>query len=75
MALPEIVSGAILAIGRIFGEAAALIFTAGQSSINISYSDWNPFSPTSFLNPMRPAGNFGRSYLEVKYGRTGTWRD
>lgn len=55
MALPEIVSGAILAIGRIFGEAAALIFTAGQSSINVSYSDWNPFSPTSFLNPMRPA--------------------
>lgn len=54
MALPEIVSGAILAIGRIFGEAAALIFTAGQSSINVSYSDWNPFSPTSFLNPMRP---------------------
>ncbi|WP_304248819.1 phosphate ABC transporter permease PstA [Limosilactobacillus gastricus] len=55
MAIPEIVSGAILAIGRIFGEAAALIYTAGQSSINISYSDWNPFSPTSFLNPLRPA--------------------
>lgn len=55
IAIPEIVLGAILAIGRIFGEAAALIYTAGQSSINISYSDWNPFSPTSFLNPLRPA--------------------
>lgn len=48
-------TGAILSAGRIFGEAAALIYTAGQSSINVSYSNWNPFSQTSFLNPMRPA--------------------
>jgi phosphate transport system permease protein len=54
-ALPGIMTGAILSAGRIFGEAAALIYTAGQSSINVSYSNWNPFSPTSFLNPMRPA--------------------
>ena len=44
-----------LSAGRIFGEAAALIYTAGQSSPAISYTDWNPFSPTSFLNPLRPA--------------------
>ena len=54
-ALPGIMTGAILSAGRIFGEAAALIYTAGQSSINVSYSNWNPFSQTSFLNPMRPA--------------------
>lgn len=54
-ALPGIITGAILSAGRIFGEAAALIYTAGQSSPAISYTDWNPFSPTSFLNPMRPA--------------------
>lgn len=54
-ALPGILTGTILAAGRIFGEAAALIFTAGQSAINVSYANWNPFSPTSFLNPMRPA--------------------
>ncbi|MDO4903880.1 MAG: phosphate ABC transporter permease PstA [Limosilactobacillus sp.] len=54
-ALPGIITGAILSAGRIFGEAAALIYTAGQSAPIISYSDWNPFSPTSFLNPMRPA--------------------
>ena len=45
-ALPGIMTGAILSAGRIFGEAAALIYTAGN---------WNPFSQTSFLNPMRPA--------------------
>lgn len=54
-ALPGIITGAILSAGRIFGEAAALIYTAGQSAPLISYTDWNPFSPTSFLNPMRPA--------------------
>lgn len=54
-ALPGIITGAILSAGRIFGEAAALIYTAGQSAPAISYTDWNPFSPTSFLNPMRPA--------------------
>lgn len=54
-ALPGIITGAILSAGRIFGEAAALIYTAGQSSPAINYADWNPFSLTSFLNPMRPA--------------------
>ncbi|WP_429970459.1 phosphate ABC transporter permease PstA [Fructilactobacillus sp. Tb1] len=54
-AVPGLVTGVILSAGRIFGEAAALIFTAGQSTPVISYSDWNPMSPTSFLNPMRPA--------------------
>lgn len=54
-ALPGIITGAILSAGRIFGEAAALIYTAGQSSLAINYADWNPFKPTSFLNPMRPA--------------------
>lgn len=54
-AVPGLVTGIILSAGRIFGEAAALIFTAGQSTPVISYANWNPFSPTSFLNPMRPA--------------------
>lgn len=54
-AVPGLVTGVILSAGRIFGEAAALIFTAGQSTPVISYSNWNPMSPTSFLNPMRPA--------------------
>lgn len=54
-ALPGILTGAILSAGRIFGEAAALIYTAGQSTVNVDYTNWNPFAPTSFLNPLRPA--------------------
>ena len=32
-----------------------MIYTAGQSTVNVDYTNWNPFAPTSFLNPMRPA--------------------
>ncbi|GAA3614401.1 phosphate ABC transporter permease PstA [Secundilactobacillus similis DSM 23365 = JCM 2765] len=54
-ALPSILTGVILSAGRIFGEAAALIFTAGQSAPALDFTDWNPFNLTSPLNPMRPA--------------------
>ncbi len=54
-ALPGIITGIILGAGRVFGEAAALIYTSGQNSSGLDYTNWNLFSPTSFLNPMRPA--------------------
>ncbi|CRK84145.1 phosphate ABC transporter permease PstA [Neobacillus massiliamazoniensis] len=54
-AFPTILTGAILAAGRVFGEAAALLFTAGLSTPRMDYSNWNPFSATSPLNIMRPA--------------------
>lgn len=54
-AIPSIITGIILSSGRIFGEAATLIYTAGQSAPQVSYTNFNLFDPTSFLNPMRPA--------------------
>ncbi|CAN7322165.1 MULTISPECIES: phosphate ABC transporter permease PstA [Rossellomorea] len=54
-AFPSILTGAILASGRVFGEAAALLFTAGLSTPRLNYMDWNPVSPTSPLNLFRPA--------------------
>ena len=54
-ALPGILTGVILGAGRVFGEAAALIYTSGQSAPSVDYGNWNPFSATSFLNPTRPA--------------------
>ena len=50
---PRIITGVILAAGRGFGEAAALLYTAGQST-NINWANWNLASPTCPLNPFRP---------------------
>ena len=54
-AVPSIITGVVLAAGRIFGEAAALIFTAGQSAPPLNWTDWNPLNANSPLNIMRPA--------------------
>ncbi|SFA70857.1 phosphate transport system permease protein [Lentibacillus halodurans] len=54
-AFPGILTGTILASGRIFGEAAALLFTVGLSTPELDYTNWNPFAETSPLNLFRPA--------------------
>ncbi|WP_312471711.1 phosphate ABC transporter permease PstA [Neobacillus sp.] len=54
-AFPSILTGVILAAGRVFGEAAALLFTAGLSTPRLDYTNWNPFSGQSPLNIFRPA--------------------
>ena len=60
IAIPGIVTGIILTAGRIFGEAAALIFTAGSStpsSIDYGYvsltdprSPWSPFHTATTMS-------------------------
>lgn len=54
-AIPGLLSGIILVAGRVFGEAAALLFTAGMSSPPLNFADFNPLHPASPLNPFRPA--------------------
>lgn len=54
-AFPSILTGAILASGRVFGEAAALLFTSGLSTPRLDYANWNPFVENSPLNIFRPA--------------------
>lgn len=54
-AFPGLVTGGIITAGRVFGEAAALLYTAGMSSPVLDFSDWNPLHPNSPLNPFRPA--------------------
>ncbi len=54
-AIPSIITGAILASGRVFGEAAALLFTAGLTTPRLDFTNWSPFSDTSPLNIFRPA--------------------
>jgi len=54
-AFSGILTGAILASGRVFGEAAALLFTAGLSTPELDYANLNPFAANSPLNVFRPA--------------------
>lgn len=52
--VPRIMTGVILAAGRGFGEAAALLYTTG-SGTDIRFGNWKLASPTCPLNPFRPA--------------------
>lgn len=54
-ASPSILTGLILSSGRIFGEAAALIYTAGQSAPALDFSNWNPLSVSSPISIFRQA--------------------
>ncbi|MFN6670910.1 phosphate ABC transporter permease PstA [Enterococcus gallinarum] len=54
-ATPGILTGVILSSGRIFGEAAALIYTAGQSVPALDFSNWNPLSVSSPISIFRQA--------------------
>lgn len=54
-ALPGILTGVILSAGRIFGEAAALIYTSGQSAPPLDFTNWNPMDIDSPLNIFRQA--------------------
>lgn len=54
-ALPQILTGIILAAGRIFGEAAALIYTAGMSAPILHFDNISLIGKTSPFSVMRPA--------------------
>lgn len=54
-AFSGILTGVILSAGRVFGESAALLFTAGLSTPNLDFSNWNPMAPNSPLNLFRSA--------------------
>lgn len=54
-ALPSIVTGIVLAAGRIFGEAAALIYTSGLSAPALDFNSTDFASISNPWNLMRPA--------------------
>ena len=54
-AMPAIVTGVVLSAGRVFGEAAALLFTSGMSSpARLNFLSLNFASPTCAWNIFRP---------------------
>lgn len=53
--MPQILTGVILASGRIFGEAAALLYTAGVSAPILKYSNVSLVDKASPFSLFRPA--------------------
>lgn len=54
-AIPQILTGVILSAGRIFGEAAALLYTAGMSAPVLRFSNVSLISKSSPFSLFRPA--------------------
>ena len=68
-ATPGILTGVILSSGRIFGEAAALIYTAGSECASVRLFKLEPaecFQPDQHFPT---SGNIGCPYLENQYRR------
>jgi len=63
--MPRIITGIILAAGRGFGEAAALLFTAGMST-NINWTQWDITSKQCALNPFRPGETLALYIWDLK---------
>jgi len=53
-AMPQLITGAIITSGRVFGEAAALLYTAGMTTPDLVYGG-SPLLKNSAFNPLRPA--------------------
>lgn len=54
-AIPQILTGVILSAGRIFGESAALIYTAGMSAPALRFSNISLIDKSSPFSLFRPA--------------------
>ena len=56
IAIPGLVTGVILTAGRVFGEAAALLFTAGSSTpAHFNFANFNLADPRSPWSPFHTA--------------------
>ncbi|MCO7124827.1 phosphate ABC transporter permease PstA [Sporolactobacillus shoreicorticis] len=67
-AFPSILTGVILSAGRVFGESAALLFTAGLSTPDLDFGNWNPSAPNSPLNLFRSAETLSVHIWSVNTG-------
>lgn len=65
-AMPAIITGIVMSAGRVFGEAAALIFTAGSASVNLNFSSTDLSSPRNPWNIFRPAETLAVHIYKLK---------
>jgi phosphate transport system permease protein len=54
-AIPGLITGMILSAGRVFGEAAALLYTAGMTTPALHFNNINPLNSNSAFYLFRPA--------------------
>jgi phosphate transport system permease protein len=56
LAIPGLITGVILTAGRVFGEAAVLLFTSGIGTpAHYNFMNFDLTSPASPWSPLRPA--------------------
>jgi phosphate transport system permease protein len=56
LAIPGLITGVILTAGRVFGEAAVLLFTAGIGTPpHYDFTNFDLLNPASPWSPLRPA--------------------
>ena len=67
LAIPGMVTGIILTAGRIFGEAAALLFTAGVSTPTAyNFTNFNLSDPQLAMQSMPPGDDALGLHLEAQ---------
>lgn len=54
-AIPQILTGIILAAGKIFGESAALLYTSGMNAPSLHFNNISLINKVSAFSVMRPA--------------------
>jgi phosphate transport system permease protein len=54
-AMPGLITGTIISAGRVFGEAAALLYTGGMTTPELRFDILNPLVRNSPLSLLRPA--------------------
>ncbi len=76
LAIPGIMTGIILTAGRVFGEAAVLLFTAGQSTpTHYDFTNFDLSDPSSPWSPFRPATTLAGLHLEEQLRGSRQLRD
>lgn len=76
LSVPGVVTGIILTSGRIFGEAAALLFTAGVATpFNYNYLNFNLADPRSPWSPFHPATTLAVYIWKLKSEGLGQFAD
>jgi phosphate transport system permease protein len=76
LAIPGLVTGVILTAGRVFGEAAVLLFTSGIGTPpHYDFGNLNLADPSSPWSPLRPATTLSVYIYKLNSEGLGIFRD